>query len=181
VKPVRSYLVPVGDEPGHSFVLAKTACTWTRPIEIGGITTKDGADVAAQEIRGNRSVDSGSHWSAMSNGDRIFVRLHGTTMFDNDRQPRSASGRWSFTGGTGRMNGIIGNGTYSGKSGADGSMTYEIEGQYKLPSEAAPPTPAPPFPPSSFPPAGASRRPSPLGRRKGVQFPGAAGSTFAPR
>jgi hypothetical protein len=119
----------------------------------------------------------------LSNGDRIFVRLHGTTMFDDDRRPRSASGHWSFTGGTGKMKGITGKGTYTGKAGPDGSMTYAVEGEYRLPPDSAPPAPTVPPPLPSPPPAGdASPTRSSAGRETPAQpFGGAPGSTFAPQ
>jgi hypothetical protein len=44
----------------------------------------------------------------------------------------SAEGTWSFVGGTGKLEGIKGKGTYKGKGGPEG-ITYEIEGEYELP------------------------------------------------
>ena len=132
-KPDPSYSVEVGDHPGHIYALGKVACTWTKPMEIGGITTKDGIDVAFQEFHGSKSTDNGSHWSTMSNGDKTFVQFHGTTMLDKDGKPQSTSGHWSYTGGTGKMKGIKGKGTYVGKPNADGSVIYDVEGEYTLP------------------------------------------------
>jgi hypothetical protein len=47
--------------------------------------------------------------------------------------PESAEGTWSFVGGTGKLKGLKGKGTYKGKYAADGTSTYEIEGEYELP------------------------------------------------
>ena len=133
-KPDPSYMIPVGDHPGHAYALAKVACTWTKPMAIGDIATKEGADVVAMEIHGERATDNGTHMSTMSNGDKIFVQFHGTTMLDKDGKPQSQNGHWSYTGGTGKLTGIKGKGTYSGKANADGSMTSDIEGDYALPA-----------------------------------------------
>jgi len=46
----------------------------------------------------------------------------------------STVGTWSFTGGTGKLKGLKGKGTYKGTGNADGSMTYEVEGDYELPA-----------------------------------------------
>ena len=126
--------VEVGDHPGHLFYVAKQACTWTKPMEMAGASTKDGGSVAAGEIRGGKSSDSGAHWSSMSNGDKIFVSYHGTTTMDKDGHPQSSRGHWAYTGGTGKLKGVSGKGTYAGKANSDGSMTYEIEGDYKVPA-----------------------------------------------
>jgi hypothetical protein len=45
----------------------------------------------------------------------------------------SAEGTWSFAGGTGKLKGIKGKGTYKGKGAPDGSATYEVEGEYEMP------------------------------------------------
>lgn len=127
-------MVEVGDHPGHAYFVAKEACTWTKGMEIAGLTMKDGASVAAGEMHMGKSTDNGSHWSTMSNGDKIFVQYHGTTTMDKDGKVIRTSGHWAYTGGTGKLKGIKGKGTYSGKGNADGGTTYEIEGDYTLPA-----------------------------------------------
>ncbi len=49
--------------------------------------------------------------------------------------PQSAQGAWSFTGGTGKLKGIKGKGTYKGTFSADQSINYEVEGEYGLPKK----------------------------------------------
>jgi len=70
----------------------------------------------------------------MSNGDKIFVRFSGTDTTTKDGKTGSA-GTWSYTGGTGKLKGITGKGTYKGTSNADGSATTEVEGEYELPKK----------------------------------------------
>lgn len=48
---------------------------------------------------------------------------------------QSSQGTWSFTGGTGKLKGIKGKGTYKGTGTADGGVTYEVEGEYELPKK----------------------------------------------
>jgi hypothetical protein len=50
-----------------------------------------------------------------------------------DGKPVSGEGTWSFTSGTGKLKGIKGKGTYKGTANADGSMTYQVDGEYSLP------------------------------------------------
>jgi len=132
-KPDPFQKVDVGDKPNHSLTLSKVACTWTKPFEIGGVAIKDGASTATGEISGDKSWEHGIHYSNMANGDRIFVKYQGSAKL-KDGAPQSAEGTWSYTGGTGKMKGLKGKGTYkSGPPAADGSMTFEVDGEYQLP------------------------------------------------
>ena len=131
-KPDPQYGIDIGDRPGHGFGIDKAACTWTKPMEIAGIQTKEGYSVGFGESSGNKSSGHGIHVSTMANGDKFYVRFQGTDTM-KDGAPQSAQGTWSFTGGTGKLKGIKGKGTYKGTGGADGSFTYEVEGEYALP------------------------------------------------
>jgi len=126
-------MVEVGDRPGHAFVVAKTACTWSKPMEIGGTATKDGVSVAAEEMSAGTGTGNGSHWSNMASGDKIFVRFQGKSKYDKDGKMLTSKGTWSYSGGTGKMKGIKGKGTYEGKGSPDGTADYEIAGDYTLP------------------------------------------------
>jgi len=126
-------MVEIGDRPGHAFVLAKTACTWSKPMDVGGSGTKDGVSVASGEMSGGKSNDTGAHWSTMASGDKIFVRFQGKSTYDKDAKMQTSKGTWSYTGGTGKLKGIKGKGTYDGKGSPDGTATYEVEGDYTLP------------------------------------------------
>jgi len=51
-----------------------------------------------------------------------------------DGKPSTTEGTWSYTGGTGKLKGIRGKGTYKGKTDSSGNMVAEIEGDYELPA-----------------------------------------------
>jgi hypothetical protein len=124
--------IELDDAKGHAMGLSKSMCTWTKGFEIGGSTAKDGYSVAATEVNGNKATARGVHISTMASGDKAHVRFQGTTTM-KDGKPAEDKGTWSFTGGTGKLKGLKGKGTYDGKPEADGSMTYQIEGEYSLP------------------------------------------------
>jgi hypothetical protein len=129
-----SHSIEVGDKPGHVMVVEKAACTWAKPLEMGGSQTKDGVSVQTMEVSGGKSSGSGTHWGTMVSGDKYFVRFQGKATLDKDGVVQSVNGTWSYTGGTGKLKGLQGKGTYkSGKANADGGSTVEIEGDYKLP------------------------------------------------
>ena len=134
-KPDPAYSIEVGDRTGHALGLSKTACTWTKPMEIEGSQTKDGYDVASADANSTKARGTGYHVSNMSNGDKIFVRFSGTDTMTKDGKPESSAGTWSYTGGTGKLKGIKGKGTYKGKGNADGGITFEVEGEYELPAK----------------------------------------------
>jgi hypothetical protein len=134
-KPDPAYSIEVADRAGHTISLAKFACTWTKPMEIEGVQTKDGTDVATDDGSGTRFHGSGYHVSNMANGDKIFVRFSGTDTMTKDGKPAGNEGTWSYTGGTGKFKGITGKGTYKGKADADGNMVTEVEGEYALPAK----------------------------------------------
>ncbi len=131
-KPEQQHALEVGDRPHHSFVIGQGKCTWTKPMEIAGIQSKEDIGTGFDEISGNTSRGHGYVVNTWTNGDKSYVRTHGSaTLKDGGLQ--SAEGTWSFTGGTGKLKGIKGKGTYKGKGEAEGSVTYEVEGEYTLP------------------------------------------------
>jgi hypothetical protein len=115
-------------------LLNKFACTWTKPMEIDGVATKDGVDVASGDAHGATIRSNGYHFSNMANGDKIFVHFGGTDTMTKDGRLDTTSGKWSYTGGTGKFKGIKGGGTYQGKADADGNVVTDVEGDYTLPA-----------------------------------------------
>jgi hypothetical protein len=131
-KPEPEYTVPVSDRPNHAMALAKEKCTWTKG-EIGGIRITEEEDVVVSDISGNTASARGYAVPVLANGDKVFVHFQGITTL-KDTVPVSFHGTWSFTGGTGKLKGIKGSGTYKGRDNPDGSGTADIEGKYHLPS-----------------------------------------------
>lgn len=131
-KPDPMNKVDVGDWPNHALTIAKVQCSWTKPIEIAGSQNKDGVSVSTGEVNGNKATERGVHFDNFASGDKSFVRFQGSSVL-KDGAPQSAQGTWSFTGGTGKLKGLKGKGTYKGTPGADGSMNFDVEGEYQLP------------------------------------------------
>ena len=132
-KPAAPTPVAIGDRPNHSFAIVTAQCTWPKPIEMAGLQAKEGADTIATEMSGNTASDRGYYVGAMSNGDKFTVKFSGTSTSSKDGKPLSSQGIWSFTDGQGKLKGLKGKGTYKGTPNADGTMSYQIEGEYTLP------------------------------------------------
>ncbi len=124
--------VTIPDRPNHAYAIVKAQCTWTKPMEMAGTQTRDGLDTIQTEMSGDDSTDHGYYTGNMANGDTIAVRFQGTGKAKAGK-PVSGQGTWSFTGGSGKLKGIKGKGTYKGTANPDGSMTYTIDGEYALP------------------------------------------------
>jgi len=131
-KPEPSAPVAIGDMPNHAFAIGKSQCTWPKPIEMAGVAVKDGAGIAAEEITGDKWSEHGFHTCTMANGDSFWVSFRGAGE-SKDGKPVSAGGTWFFKEGTGKLKGIKGHGTYKGTPNADGTMTFQVDGEYQLP------------------------------------------------
>jgi hypothetical protein len=128
-------MAEVGDTPGHAFVLIKTKCTWTKG-DMAGVKLSSEEDAGVSEMTSaTASKDMGYGVSTLANGDKSFVKFQGSGTYKagNPPAPTAASGTFSFTGGTGKMKGLKGNGTYKGVFKADGSVTWTIDGTYSIP------------------------------------------------
>ncbi|HEY3123599.1 MAG TPA: hypothetical protein VGK70_06015 [Thermoanaerobaculia bacterium] len=131
-KPDPMHSIDLDDAKGHAMTLSKTTCTWTKGFEIAGSPAKDGYSVATADVKGDKASAHGVHVTTMASGDKAYVRFQGTGN-SKEGKPVGEKGTWSFTGGSGKLKGLKGKGTYEGKPEADGSMTYQVEGEYQLP------------------------------------------------
>jgi hypothetical protein len=134
-KPEPRYSVEVGDRPGHTMVLEKEACTWTEALPMGTDKAKDGYSVATVDVTATRLSGTGNHVSTTEGGDKMFVAYRYTAPL-KDGKPGDAHGTWSYTGGTGKLKGIKGGGTFKTTFADDGTTTTEVEGEYTLPQSA---------------------------------------------
>jgi hypothetical protein len=130
-KPEPQYAIQVGDRPNHSFAISQSTCPYTKPSEIAGIQTKEFVTTSFTETSGSRATTRSYVDGSMANGDKFYVRSQGSATA-KEGGIESAEGTWSFVGGTGKLKGIKGKGTYKGKGGPEG-VTFEIEGEYELP------------------------------------------------
>jgi hypothetical protein len=130
------YTVEVGDHPGHVLRLSKSPCTWTAPLEIAGLKSTAYSGAAAAEIDGPKAQARGYAVITMDNGDKAYAHYQDTGTVTEGGKTITFEGTWSFTGGSGKLKGLKGKGTYKG-SFTDGAATDQIEGEYTLPGASA--------------------------------------------
>lgn len=130
-KPDPQYAIQVGDRPDHSFAISQLKCTWTNPFEIAGTQAKDGVSTEFANISGNSSRSRGYHVGTMTDGNNYHVRYKGSATLE-DGALQSSEGTWKFVGGTGKLKGLKGHGTYKCRAAGEGT-TCDVEGEYQLP------------------------------------------------
>jgi len=131
-KPDQQHAIEVGDRPNHSFVISQTKCTWTKPLEIAGVQSKEDVYTGFSEISGDRSRVQEYGVGTMTNGDKFYVRPKCSFAL-KEGAAESGECMWTFVGGSGKFKGLKGKGTSKGKGATDGTSTWEIEGEYELP------------------------------------------------
>lgn len=129
-KPDPQQVLPVGDRPDHMLGIAQIKCTYTKPMEIGGDKSKDGVSTETSDISGNTSRPHGFHVVTMESGDRVFFSYQGTAT-TKDNALVELKGNWGMNGGSGKMKGIKGKGTFTCAPSGDG-LSCEVEGEYQL-------------------------------------------------
>ncbi len=130
-KPDPQHIVPVGDRPDHSVGVEQFKCTYPKPMEIGGDKSKEGVSTETADISGNTSRARGFHVATMESGDKFFVWYQGTGTMSKDGPPTELKGTWGFTGGSGKLKGIKGKGTYTCTPAGE-ALSCQIEGEYQL-------------------------------------------------
>lgn len=118
-------------QPDHAYAIAKADCTWTG-FSLAGQQYKNGVSLSLGEISGGKNSYSGYHVATTTTGDTSVSRFQGSATI-SDGKTVSESVIWTLTDGTGKLKGITGKGTYKGTPNADGSMTYQVDGEYSLP------------------------------------------------
>ena len=120
-QPDSQHELPVGDLPDHSLALLQVKCTYTKPMEIAGAKSVSTVITITNEVSGDTFRARGCQVVTMDSGDKVFISHEGTGT------PDGQDGTWSISGGSGKLKGIKGKGTYScSSSGCD------IAGEYQL-------------------------------------------------
>lgn len=120
-QPDTQHEIPVGDLPDHSLAVLQLKCTYSKPMEIAGAKSVSTVITITNEVNGDTVRARGCQVTSMDSGDKVFISHEGTGGSDGQ------DGTWTFTGGTGKLKGIKGKGTYSCSSAG-----CDIAGEYQL-------------------------------------------------
>lgn len=126
------YTIQAPDQEGFFYRINQSKCKWTKGSALEGIDSKDAVNIGFNDSRGASVVLAHRQVTHYKNGDKVFVVGTG----DFNPKTLASSGKWSYTGGTGRFRGLKGSGTYTCKSKsteANAGYTCDVEGEYTLP------------------------------------------------
>ena len=129
------HAIPVPEQQGFVFVIGQNKCTWPKPAAIKGAQTKDFTNFTNtifSEVMGPSVHTTGLGVTTYDTGDKGFTRQTGVV----DGKAGTDTGKWTFTGGTGKLSGIKGGGSYVCKlKGPEPGAGYtcDIKGSYSLP------------------------------------------------
>ena len=123
----------VGDHPNHRLALLQGTCSWSKPMQIAGMDAKEHVLTLSADSRADKVESRAYAVGTMESGDKFSMQFQGATTIQ-DGVPQGEEGTWNFTGGTGKLEGPQGGGTYKAKKGPEGGPLYEFEGEYQLPA-----------------------------------------------
>src|SRR5204862_188010 len=121
------YTIQVPDREGFSYQIYQNKCIWTKGSALEGIESKDAVNVGFSDARGAAIRLAHTQVTHYANGDKVFASGTGNL----NPKTLASSGKWSYTGGTGKFRGLKGGGTYTCKSKgteANAGYTCDVEG-----------------------------------------------------
>jgi hypothetical protein len=127
------YTIQVPDREGFSYQINQNKCRWTKGSALEGIESKDAVNVGFTDARGAAVQLAHTQVTHYVNGDKVFAAGTG----NYNQKTLASSGKWFYTGGTGKFRGLKGGGTYTCKSkGPEDNAGYicDAEGEYTLPA-----------------------------------------------
>jgi len=118
-----------GDDPRHEMTLIRRL-----DVQIGTLGEAQVSIVGVSDLVAGSGTQRGHLVNTFSDADKTFSSYEGQVNPD----PKAGgppeitfSGKWQFTGGTGKWKGITGGGTYQGGVTSAG-LTYQFEGEYEV-------------------------------------------------
>ncbi len=126
----QEHYLPAGDRPDHNLGVAASKCSWSKPLELIGDTTKDSVATNLIDSSGSKFHIQGVHELTMQSGDKVALVYQGNGL-SKDKQEDRSKRTFTFANGTGKLKGITGKGTFDCKSAGEG-VSCAVEGEYQL-------------------------------------------------
>jgi len=127
--PEQVHVMRLSDQSNHFFVMSQGKCHWTQPIDIAGTKTQSDEATVTKEVRGKQASVRGYVTETTASGDKFSYRIVGEQVIDHGKTV-SEHGRWTIVSGTGKLKGLKGKGTYTGKLQGK-NMVFNLEGEYQ--------------------------------------------------
>ena len=127
--PEQIHVMRLSDQANHFFVMSQGKCHWTKPIDIAGTRTQTDESTVSKEVLGAQAHVRGYVTETTAGGDKFSYRIVGEQVLDHGKTV-SEHGDWIIVSGTGKLKGVHGKGTYTGKLQGK-SMVFNLEGEYQ--------------------------------------------------
>lgn len=98
---------------------------------MGDAKEREGRWTQFDDVTGNAIHDHGIFVVTLATGDKVCYNYHGTQTV-KDGKVQSGANRWTLAGGTGKFEGVKGEGGCKGKGNPDGTSTWTCEGTYSM-------------------------------------------------
>jgi hypothetical protein len=131
-----THAIEAGDRAGHVLVVTQISCTWTTAMEMAGLKSTTYKVAASSDSAGGTSQSRGYVVTVMDNGDKAYIRFQGTGT-SKEGGAHTGEGTWSYTGGTGKLKGLKGKGTFKSSGATADATEDQVEGEYTLPEAGA--------------------------------------------
>jgi hypothetical protein len=131
-----THAIEAGDRAGHMLVVTQASCTWTTPMEMAGLKSATYKVAATSDSAGGTSQSRGYVVTIMDNGDKAYIRFQGSGT-SKEGGAHTGEGTWSYTGGTGKLKGLKGKGTFKSSGATADATEDQVEGEYTLPEAGA--------------------------------------------
>jgi hypothetical protein len=138
IRVIAEYRVYPDDVEHHSMALAIRKDKWMSDVKIAGLSFNDATIILRifEDYIAFNGPHRGQITGTFKSDDKFFENFEGSTKATFAKgQPSKITfeGKWSFTGGTGKLKGIKGGGTYTGEVTSEGVARYDWTGNYELP------------------------------------------------
>jgi hypothetical protein len=132
VKAPTQHWMRIDDSANHMIGISQVEdATCSRPWEIEGLIFPKGVNTAFLDMVGSTiRIRRGYSVSTAVSGEKVYARYWGTMTVEGHSE--SGDGTWSFYGGTGKVKGIKGKGTWKCKTVGE-NLSCDAEGEYELP------------------------------------------------
>jgi hypothetical protein len=127
--PEQVHVMRLSDQAEHFFVMSQGKCHWTKPFDIAGTKIQSDQATVTKEVLGSQASVRGYVTETTASGDKFSYHIVGEQVIDHGKTV-SEHGRWTIVSGTGKLQGLKGKGTYTGKLGGK-SMVFDLKGEYQ--------------------------------------------------
>jgi len=126
-KATTEHKLDVGDVPDHIYWIGQGTCEAAKSED--DLKEKSGTFTEFHDAWKTKFNFHGYYIATTEDGDKIHYTYEGSATSDTTKP---MTNKWKIVSATGKLKGIKGSGTCSGKAAAEGSFDWECTGTYSM-------------------------------------------------